>query len=64
MAGDAFLEALGGPYELALVTNVVHPFGEEREVELLTVSQLRCIQTGASLSSTSCRTRHPRSRAA
>jgi SAM-dependent methyltransferase len=36
LAGDVFLDALGGPYDLALVANVVHLFGEEREVELLT----------------------------
>ncbi len=35
MAGDAFLDSLGGPYDLALVANVVHLFSEEREVELL-----------------------------
>jgi SAM-dependent methyltransferase len=36
LAGDAFSDELGGPYDLALVANVVHLFGEARAVELLT----------------------------
>jgi SAM-dependent methyltransferase len=36
LAGDVFLDELGGPYDLALVANVVHLFGEARAVELLT----------------------------
>jgi len=36
LAGDAFLDELGGPYDLALVANVVHLFGEARTVKLLT----------------------------
>jgi hypothetical protein len=30
------VDGLGGPYDLVLVANVVHLFGEEQEVELLT----------------------------
>lgn len=36
LAGDAFVDELGGPYDLALVANVVHLFGEVRAIELLT----------------------------
>jgi SAM-dependent methyltransferase len=36
LAGDAFHDELGGPYDLALVPNVLHLFGEARAVELLT----------------------------
>ena len=36
LAGDAFLDELGGPYDLALVANVIHLFGGARAVELLT----------------------------
>jgi hypothetical protein len=36
LAGDAFLDELGGPYDLALIANVIHLFGEARAVELLT----------------------------
>jgi SAM-dependent methyltransferase len=36
LAGDVFVDELGGPYDLALVANVVHLFGEERAIELLT----------------------------
>lgn len=36
LAGDALVDGLGGTYDLALVANVVHLFGEEGEVELLT----------------------------
>ena len=35
LAGDAFQDELGGPYDLALVANVVHLFGEARAVKLL-----------------------------
>jgi C-methyltransferase len=33
--GDMFEEPLGGPYDVALVTNVLHHFSEERATELL-----------------------------
>jgi hypothetical protein len=36
LGGDAFQDELGGPYDLVLVANVVHLFGEARAVELLT----------------------------
>ena len=36
LAGDVFLDELGGHYDLALVANVVHLFGEDRAIELLT----------------------------
>jgi SAM-dependent methyltransferase len=36
LAGDVFRDELGGPYDLALIANVVHLFGQERAVELLT----------------------------
>ena len=35
LAGDAFQDELCGPYDLALVANVVHLFGEARAVKLL-----------------------------
>jgi len=34
-AGDMFTAELGGPYDLVLVTNVLHHFSEERCVQLL-----------------------------
>ncbi|WP_218952014.1 class I SAM-dependent methyltransferase [Amycolatopsis anabasis] len=36
IAGDMFEVPLGGPYDLALVTNVLHHFSEERATALLT----------------------------
>jgi SAM-dependent methyltransferase len=36
LAGDVFLDELGGPYDLGLIANVVHLFGEARAIELLT----------------------------
>lgn len=35
IAGDMFEVALGGPYDLVLVTNVLHHFAEERAIALL-----------------------------
>jgi 2-polyprenyl-3-methyl-5-hydroxy-6-metoxy-1,4-benzoquinol methylase len=35
LAGDMFQTPLGGPYDLALVTNVLHHFSEHRATELL-----------------------------
>jgi len=35
LAGDMFTVPLRGPYELVLVTNVLHHFGEARALELL-----------------------------
>jgi SAM-dependent methyltransferase len=36
LPGNVFLDDLGGHYDLALIANVVHLFGEARAIELLT----------------------------
>ncbi|GDY31737.1 class I SAM-dependent methyltransferase [Gandjariella thermophila] len=36
ITGDMFEVSLGGPYDLVLITNVLHHFSEERATELLT----------------------------
>lgn len=35
LAGDMFTTDLGGPYDLVLITNVMHHFSEEKALELL-----------------------------
>ncbi|MEU4563488.1 class I SAM-dependent methyltransferase [Actinoplanes sp. NPDC023936] len=35
LTGDMFTEPLGGPYDVVMLTNVLHHFSEERGIELL-----------------------------